>query len=130
MIELRQTSGFNQLKKMKFFHPIMLLYTGAALSTSIGTSQAQIGVRTVDPRISIFGAGNAGISSDGSGLAPIPFALIPGSGRTLSFLSVTGSIGAVGQQGFDPDGGNLAGYPCKHRFLRRHLGHCGQYLRP
>ncbi|MDB6034466.1 MAG: metallophosphoesterase [Verrucomicrobiales bacterium] len=75
------------------------------------SSVAQNGTNVIDARTSIFGAGNAGISSDGSGLAPIAFALNPGSERTLSFLSVTGSVGAVGQQGFDADGGNFANIP-------------------
>ena len=84
---------------------------GAALSFGSTATQAQDGVRTVDSRTSIFGAGNAGVSADGSGLVPVPFLLNPGSGRVLTFASVTGSVGATGNQGWGPDGGNFANIP-------------------
>src|SRR3954463_8356408 len=92
-----------------FIIPVSLI--AAAFWASIATSWAQLGVRTIDARTSIFGAGNNGISSDGSGLAPSPFVLNPGVNRTLLFSSVTGTIGAVGQQSFGPDGGNFANIP-------------------
>src|SRR3954467_6342587 len=72
---------------------------------------AQTATRIVDARTSIFGAGNAGVSSDGTGLVAIAFSLNGGAGRVLSFSSVTGITDASGNNGFGPDGGNFGNIP-------------------
>lgn len=83
------------------------LCLAAVLAASAASAQNFSNV-LIDGIDSVYGLPGLPISYDGSGLPAVQNVLNPGSGRILSFSSVTGATTANGANAFGPDGGTYS----------------------
>ena len=100
----RTRSGSSLCRYRKFLHVAVEPLEGRVLLSTY----TDIGI---DARANIFGAGHAiapGPGGGGGGVLPPDVSLPPGSGRVLTFSSVTGAVSGIDSELNGPDGGTSA----------------------